>query len=241
MNLLLEKTLSQHVTENHQTAGVFEKYGLDFCCKGKRPLKDACAEKNIPTEAIVKDLEEAYRLSLPKLDFTSMSLTELAEYIVRVHHSYVKANAPQIYYFVMKVASKHGARYPYMDEVLELFEEVKEEMEQHMEKEETILFPRIKLLEIPGMVKGEAGFIQEPVDMMEAEHEAAGEKLYRIRELTNNYEAPEEACTTHRVALASLKAFEEDLHQHVHLENNILFPKAMKLFENQFPPVAMHG
>ena len=240
MNVLAEKTLSQIVTENHQAAGVFEKYGLDFCCKGKRPLKDAAAEKNIPVASLVEDLKIAIGENLPENDFTGMSMTELAEYIVRVHHRYVKEMAPQIFYYVMKVATKHGERYPHMRQVMDLFAAVKKEMKEHMEKEEVILFPRIKMLEIPGLVKGEAGYISIPVEMMESEHEKAGGLLHEIRELTHNYEPPADACTTHRVALESLKAFEEDLHRHVHLENNILFPKAIQVFETQFQQAA-HG
>jgi regulator of cell morphogenesis and NO signaling len=142
----------------------------------------------------------------------------------------VKLNLPQIFNYVLRVASKHGDSFPYMKEVYVLFAELKEEFEQHMQKEEKVLFPKIKLLELNATGNQNANYLQAPIDMMEQDHEHAGMTMQKIRELTNNYTAPEQACTTFRLTLDSLKAFEEDLHQHVHLENNILFPKALQLF-----------
>jgi regulator of cell morphogenesis and NO signaling len=134
---------------------------------------------------------------------------------------------------VLRVASKHGDRYPHMIEVYETFAEVKNELEQHLNQEELVLFPRLKLLEMRDRSRiTDIDALLAPIDLMEAEHDAAGTMMSRIRALTNNYEAPAGACTTHRLTLASLKAFEEDLHSHVHLENNILFPKAIALFNS---------
>jgi regulator of cell morphogenesis and NO signaling len=230
MEDLSNKTLSQIVTNHYQTARVFENHGLDFCCKGKRPLIEACEEKHVPVEKILADLYEAIKSEENAGDFNNMSLTELAEYIVRVHHTYVKLNLPQIFNYILRVASKHGDNFPYMKEVYLLFAELKEEFEQHMVKEEKILFPRIKLLELNAAENTNASYLQGPIDLMEEDHDRAGMIMQKIRELTNNYTAPEQACTTFRLTLDSLKAFEEDLHQHVHLENNILFPKALQLF-----------
>ena len=229
MTELMNQTLSQIVTENYQAAQVFEKYGLDFCCKGKRPLTDACKEKSLPVENVVKDLTQALNSADNQKEFKEMSLTELAEYIVRVHHNYVKQSMPPILMYVLKVATKHGSRFPYMHEVYDLFLEIEEEMTSHMAKEEKILFPRIKLLELNAAQENTPGYISAPVEVMETEHEHAGDTMEKIRVLTNNYQAPEDACTTFRLALASLQAFESDLHHHVHLENNILFPKAIAL------------
>ena len=231
MNTILNKTLSSIVTENYQAAKVFEKYGLDFCCKGKKPLADACNEKKLNADDIVKELNEVLTPSSSTTDFTKMSLTELAEYIVRVHHNYVKINSPQILEYLQKVATKHGDRYPYMKEVYLLLSEVKDDMEQHMLKEEKTLFPRIKLLELNAQQSTQPEYLQAPINVMEAEHDHAGTLLQRIRELTNNYTADEGMCTTFRLTLTSLQAFEEDLHQHVHLENNILFPKSIELLK----------
>ena len=227
----MNQTLSQIVTENYQAAQVFEKYGLDFCCKGKRPLTEACKEKSLPVENVVKDLADALTSADNKREFKEMSLTELTEYIVRVHHNYVKQSMPPILMYILKVATKHGARFPFMHEVYDLFLELEEEMTQHMAKEEKILFPRIKLLELNAAQENTAGYISAPVEVMETEHDHAGTIMEKIRVLTGNYLAPEDACTTFRLALASLQAFESDLHHHVHLENNILFPKAIALHQ----------
>ena len=231
MSELLDKTLSQIVTENYQAAYVFEKYGLDFCCKGKRPLKDACLEKKVNADALLNELNIALSTKTEGGQFNNMSLTELAEYIVRVHHNYVKQNAPQIFAYVTKVATKHGDRFPYMVEVYRLFAAVQEEMMQHMMKEEQVLFPRIKQLEFFEKPQHGIDYLKAPIEVMEHEHDHAGSLMQQIRKLTTNYTAPDDACTTHRLTIAALKGFEEDLHQHVHLENNILFPKAMEKFQ----------
>lgn len=232
MNELLNKTLSQIVTENYQAAYVFEKYGLDFCCKGKRPLKDAVEEKQIGVDSLLNELNIALSSNTAGREFNNMSLTELAEYIVRVHHKYIKENAPQIFAYITKVATKHGDRFPYMIRVYHFFAEVQQEMDQHMLKEEKILFPRIKQLDFFEKPNHSADFLQAPIDVMEDEHDHAGRLMNEIRVATNNYTAPDDACTTHRLTIAALKGFEEDLHQHVHLENNILFPKAMEKFNS---------
>ena len=192
MNDLMTKSLAQIVNSNHRAANVFEKYHLDFCCKGKRSLEEACAEKELQIEEVLADLEkEASTNDSPSaLSYDTMSLGQLSA--------------------------------------------VKEEMEQHMQKEEMILFPRIK--EIEKMVaEGKevninSTYLLSPVRMMEQEHDHAGSMLAEIRRLTDNFMPPADACTTYRLSFAALEAFELDLHRHVHLENNILFPKAMQLF-----------
>jgi regulator of cell morphogenesis and NO signaling len=144
---------------------------------------------------------------------------------------------PTILGHLEKIAAKHGERFPYMVEVLCLYNEIKEELTSHMMKEETILFPRIKELEALSNIshsrKLSEGFVSAPIHVMELEHEHAGDLLYKIRELTNAYTPPADACTTFKVSLAELKEFEEDLHKHVHLENNLLFPLAEKMFAQQ--------
>jgi regulator of cell morphogenesis and NO signaling len=231
MNELLNKTISQIVTDYHQTAPVFEKYGIDFCCKGKRPLVDACTEKALNKDEIIAELNNAIEGQSSSKDFNAMSLTTLADYIVRTHHTYVKSNMPQIYNYVARVATKHGERFPFMKKVYQLFSELQEEMTQHMLKEERILFPRIKQLEAGGVLDVPIEYYTGPINVMEGEHDRAGELMHQIRELTNNYLAADDACTTFRLSLASLKAFEADLHQHVHLENYILFPKTIELYQ----------
>jgi regulator of cell morphogenesis and NO signaling len=147
-----------------------------------------------------------------------------------VHHTYVKLNAPLVGNYILKVATKHGDRFPYMVEVYQLYAELIEELHEHMAKEETQLFPRITLLALNASQNGNTPIINAPIEIMKQEHEQAGMLMAKIRSLTNDYTPPEQACTTFKLTLESLKAFEEDLHKHVHLENNILFPKTLQLF-----------
>lgn len=238
MTTIAEQTLATIVTNNHFTVPVLEKYHLDFCCKGKRTLAEACKEKGLSVETICEELEKSINTQQSsKMPFTAMTAEQLISYILIHHHFYVKQSMPTILGHLEKVAFKHGDRFPYMVEVLNLFKEIKEEMTAHMYKEESILFPRIKEVETLSMQKQNknlsGGYISAPVHTMEQEHEHAGDLLYKIRELTNTYTAPEEACTTFQVCLAELKEFEEDLHRHVHLENNLLFPLAEKLLNQQ--------
>lgn len=235
MNELITKSLAQIVNTNHRAATVFEKYHLDFCCKGKRTLQQACTESDLKIEEVLSDLGKTIQGKSDTIQYQNMSLTQLADYIVLTHHSYVKKEMPAILGYLEKVASKHGGHHPEMIKVLEIFAAVKEELEQHMQKEEQILFPRIKEVEQQLSDKSETiinnSFLLSPISVMEQEHEHAGNAMAAIRQLTNNYTPPTDACTTYRLSFAALQAFELDLHQHVHLENNILFPKALRLFE----------
>jgi regulator of cell morphogenesis and NO signaling len=229
-NELFSKTLAQIVSENHEAATVFEKYDLDFCCKGKRPLQVACTEKNLPAEAIAEELEHVFKKELHVVDFSKLSLSALADYIVSVHHDYTKSALPQIFHYLQKVSSKHGDRHNELYKIFEKFSELRDEMEMHMNKEESILFPRIKELEEAAENnQTTTASIQIPITIMEDEHEHAGNLLKEIRSLSNNYTPPADACTTYRLSFTALQAFETDLHQHIHLENNILFPRTIEL------------
>ena len=238
MTNLAEQTLATIVTNNHFTVPVLEKYNLDFCCKGKRTLTDACMEKGLSVEKISAELENSLSaLQNNKMPFTEMTAEQLISYILIHHHFYVKQSMPTILGHLEKVAAKHGEHFPYMIEVLHLFKEINAEMKLHMHKEEVILFPRIK--EVAALQDAHqkqnvvAGYIAAPIQTMEQEHDHAGNILYQIRALTNNYTPPAEACTTFRVCLAELKEFEDDLHRHVHLENNLLFPLAERMLLKQ--------
>ena len=165
-----------------------------------------------------------------------MTLTQLCDYIIQTHHAFVKNEMPRIFAYLQKVSSKHGDRHPELYKIFQTFTAVKEEMEGHMKKEELILFPRIKELEKltnndRGQFQMNIGYLQSPINVMEHEHDHAGTQLNEIRILTNDYTPPQDACTTYRLSFAALQAFEIDLHQHVHLENNILFPKAIDEFK----------
>jgi regulator of cell morphogenesis and NO signaling len=225
---IAQQTLASIVTNNHAAVPVLEKYHLDFCCKGKRTLADACTEKGLSVTAISDELEKITASPLSnKMPFTEMTAEQLVSYILIHHHFYVKQSMPTILSHLEKVAIKHGERFPYMIE----------EMTDHMQKEEMVLFPRIKEVAVSYEAKEHLNlseiYITGPVKVMELEHDHAGDILYKIRTLTNNYTPPEDACTTFQVSLAELKEFEEDLHRHVHLENNLLFPLAEKMLNKQ--------
>jgi regulator of cell morphogenesis and NO signaling len=231
MTNIAEQTLASIVTANHQTAPVLEKYSLDFCCKGKRTLSQACKEKGLSVEAVTKELEATAKIeSTARTVFSEMKAEQLIGHILIHHHFYVKQIMPVIEEHLTKVAFKHGDHFPYMKEVLRLFTHLKQEMSMHLQKEEVILFPRIKELESIARYNQKKdivpNYIFGPVGVMENEHDEAGEIMFQIRELTSNYAPPDDACTTFKLVLEELKTFEEDLHQHVHLENNLLFPKA---------------
>jgi regulator of cell morphogenesis and NO signaling len=235
MTNISEQTLASLVSSNHQSAGVLEKYQLDFCCKGKRTLAEACDEKKLSLAEITAELEKLTAEHEKHLPFEEMSAEQLISYILIHHHFYVKQALPRIRQHIEKVAYKHGEHFPFMIKVYENFLAVYEEFTMHMEKEELILFPRIKQIERQldqqSVAAYQKGYISAPVRIMEQEHEHAGELMADIRKLTNNYEVPDGACTTFRVTLAELKEFEEDLHKHVHLENYILFPKAQAIVD----------
>jgi regulator of cell morphogenesis and NO signaling len=239
MKPTLTQTLAQIVNNNHQAAWVFEKYHLDFCCKGKRSLEQACSELQLEPEKIIAELENLanQNSAADPLHFDNMTLTQLIDYIIMTHHAFVNRELSQILDYLQKIANKHGERHPEMIKVFQMFAAVKEELESHMKKEEQVLFPRIK--EMERILLNEAGtfnlnitYLQSPITVMEHEHDHAGTMLKEIRMLTDNYTPPADACTTYRLSFAALQAFELDLHQHIHLENNVLFPKAIALFKN---------
>ncbi|MGG9971109.1 iron-sulfur cluster repair di-iron protein [Ferruginibacter sp. SUN002] len=237
MTNISEQTLASIVTQNHQVVPILEKHHLDFCCKGKRTLAEACTEKGVSVEELINELENvAETENNNRLPFNQMTAEQLISYILIHHHFYVKQSMLTILPHLQKVATKHGDRFPYMVKVFQLFTVINEEMTLHMQKEEMVLFPRIKeienLLNEKRKLKISGNYISAPVNSMEQEHDHAGEILYEIRNLTSNYTPPADACTTFKVTLAELKEFEEDLHKHVHLENNILFPLAERLLEN---------
>jgi len=230
MKNIEEATLKNIALEHYEYIPILEKYSLDFCCRGKKTLKEACAENDLSLEIILDELNEARVPIKIQMPFDEMSADQLISYILVHHHFYVKNAIPTILNHIEKVVTKHGEKYPHMINVLKLFNAASDELIPHMQKEEKILFPRIKLIfgqdENAQASQKIVGFIDGPISVMEIEHEKAGDLLFEIRRITNHYKAPETACTTHRVCLDELKVFEEDLHQHVHLENNILFPMA---------------
>jgi len=231
---LVEKTLAEIVTDNIRSAIIFEEAGLDFCCKGKRSLKDACAEKNVDVQKIVNELASLSNMGSGTQNVNDWQLDFLVDYIINNHHQYVRRMIPVISLHADKVASVHGKNHPETLRIADLFLAVREELEGHMMKEERVLFPQIKQMVLSQKENSQFfpppfGTIQNPIRMMEFEHTSAGDALSQIRELSNNYTHPEDACNTFKALFSELKEFEEDLHKHIHLENNILFPKSITL------------
>ena len=231
----IEPTIGDLVTKDFRKAQVFKKFGLDFCCGGKKTLGKACAEKGIDIVQLEKELNEVENTAKSSSqDYASWDLDFLVDYIVNTHHKYVVRSMPAIVEYTQKVARVHGMNHPEAVVIANEFLKVQSDLDSHMAKEENILFPYIKQLvetqKSKSTLGGSAfGSIQSPINMMEMEHELVGGIMAHIRELTNNFTPPADACSTYRLSYASLNEFEEDLHQHIHLENNILFPKAIKL------------
>jgi len=229
-----EETLGEIAAKDLRKAQIFRKYGLDFCCGGKKTVKEACSEKGLDVAKIEQELLQADKVvSSRPPPYNEWELDFLADYIVNTHHSYVKKNLPDILAYANKVARVHGSRHPELLPVRELVEEVYNEMMNHMVKEERILFPYIKDIvtaqkNTQPLQASHFGTVQNPINMMEMEHEVVGKNMEEIRTLTQNYVLPDDACASYSLLYRMLDEFEEDLHIHVHLENNILFPKALK-------------
>jgi len=230
------QTIAQIVTDDYRTATIFKKFGLDFCCGGKKQLAQTCKEKGIDKEALLKELKAATEGFDGKDDAGNLELDNLADYIVQKHHSYVKKRIPEIEPFLAKVVNVHGDAHLELVHVQRIFLALKEELYSHMMKEENVLFPyiremvRAKREKFP-LSPPSFATIKNPINMMEQEHEIVGNGLKEIRKITNNLTPPENACNTYRVIFFMLDEFENDLLRHIHLENNVLFPKAISLEE----------
>ena len=232
MNVVETNTVAQTVTENIKAAHIFKKYGIDFCCGGNTTIENACKKAKIDQTKLISDLEKIDQTAERINDYKSWSPSFLTDHIINIHHTYVEESIPLILQYGKKVTKVHGHHYKELSEILRLFEEVATELGGHLKKEELILFPFIKKLEEAKktnekVLTPQFQTVDNPIRMMEEEHESAGEIMRQIAILTNNYTPPEGACNTFRAYYAKLDEFEQDLHKHVHLENNILFPKAL--------------
>lgn len=222
------------VAEDFRTAAIFKKYGIDFCCKGGRTIADACEKKGIDEQNIYEEIENLPKSGGTNIDFTSWPLDLLADYVEKTHHRYVEEKTPVLQAFLDKLCKVHGDRHPELFEIRELFDESAKDLAAHMKKEELILFPFVRNM-IKAQQTGEAlrlphfGTVENPVNMMQHEHTIEGERFEKIAKLTGGYIPPADACNTYKVAFAMLQDFENNLHTHIHLENNILFPKSIHL------------
>lgn len=229
--------IGEIVAKDIRKAEVFRKFGIDFCCGGKKTVEKACREKNISMSELQRELDYLDMQTTTgalSQHFDSWDLDFLADYIVNTHHKYVARAIPDLFEYTQKVARVHGKQHPETVEIADYFVQVMDELNRHMMKEEKVLFPYIKTLAEARKLKvtpelPHFGTVENPVRMMEHEHDQVGEYMRRINELAGGYEVPQGACNTYRLAYAKLKEFEEDLHQHIHLENNILFSKAIAL------------
>lgn len=234
MEALNNRTVADLVTENIKTAHVFKKYGIDFCCGGGEKIEKACEKRNVDLAELERELLEAAGTRERNFNYNSWDLGFLIDHIVNIHHKYVEENIPLLLQYTEKVAKVHGASHPEVQEIKELFYQVAGELASHLKKEELILFPFIKKMvnaeEVGELLDRPAfGTAENPVKMMEEEHEHAGEIFRKIAELSNDHTPPASACNTFRAMYSKLEEFEQDLHLHIHLENNILFPKALEL------------
>ncbi len=238
MEIVEEQIIGELVAQNYKTASVFKKFKIDFCCNGNRTISEACERKKLDPSQLINELRNTIINVEQNIDFNSWELDLLADYIEKTHHRYVMTKIEEIKPYLNKVTRVHGEHNPELKEIEILFNQSAQELSQHLQKEEMILFPFIRnmvnsKMEEKPLFFPHFGTVENPIAMMKHEHQNEGERFEKIAELSNNYTPPSHACNTYRVTFALLKEFEDNLHQHIHLENNILFPKAIKM-EKEF-------
>ncbi|MEW6737167.1 MAG: iron-sulfur cluster repair di-iron protein [Acidobacteriota bacterium] len=236
MHIDLNKTVGKLTSEFPGAAEAFERLGIDYCCGGNQPLEKACVALGLPINKVVDMLEQADEKSIQRnfKDWNKDSLTNLVNYIVESHHTFTKKEIQRLTGLLDKVVKKHAENHPELRSITKIFNLLSDELLVHMQKEELILFPYIKAIEKnleTGQPLPRCCFttVVNPVHMMMQEHETAGKLLMEIRELSNDLTPPPDACNSYRVLYDGLLKLEQDLHLHIHLENNVLFPRAIEL------------
>ncbi|MBX7254924.1 MAG: iron-sulfur cluster repair di-iron protein [Candidatus Hydrogenedentes bacterium] len=230
--ILPETTVGQIVAQQPNRSRVFEALGLDYCCGGKKTLADACAKKGLDVNTVLERLSavEPYGTAAESASHLDMPLPELADLIEATHHAYLNRELPRLKQLLDKVAKVHGEKDARLGQLRDIFAELQAELESHLMKEERVLFPAIRrLCGIDAECACSPATIAAPIRVMEAEHDSAGEALEAIRTLTDGFTPPDWACNTYRATLDGLHELELDMHQHIHKENNILFPRALAL------------
>lgn len=222
------------VTEHPATSRVFEQHKIDYCCGGGRPLEEACQAKQVDVQGVLEELADVIsRNATDGSDedtFTSMSLAVMCDQIEATHHEYLRRELPRLTQLVEKVVRVHGHHHAWLAELGTSFQALRDELIPHMQKEEQILFPAIRTIEQSQAVPSfPFGSVDNPIRMMEHEHDVAGQALRDIREASSDFTLPEGGCNTFRAMLDGLRELEGDLHRHIHKENNVLFPRASKL------------
>lgn len=235
MNITKEAIVGEIVAHDYRTAAVFKSHGIDFCCRGNRSINEVSSTKSISPDILISELTELQQQTgVATNDYQSWPLDLLADYIEKKHHRYVEATSSQLKQYLAKLCEVHGKQHPELFDIAEQFYASAGELAQHMKKEELILFPVIRKMAHAKQNNQEMqaphfGTVKNPIQMMMQEHDTEGERFRLIEELSNRYTPPQDGCNTYKVTFALLKEFEDDLHQHIHLENNILFPKALAL------------
>ena len=232
------KSVGQIVSHNIEYAKVFKSFGVDFCCGGDLLLTQAVDETSVAIDAVVEALEKVESSSVTRaLDFNQWSLDLLIDYLIKFHHDYIRQNGAPIVDLLNRVVEVHGEAEPHLYEVKELFVASLSDLNNHLDKEEGILFPLIRDL-LVARAKGESlpqfhcGSVENPIRVMMEEHDDEGVRFRTIAKLTANYTPPATACNSYKLVLDELRQFEENLHIHIHVENNILFPKSLELQES---------
>lgn len=230
----MNQTVAQITTDDYRTAVVFKRFGIDFCCGGKKSVRQACEEKQVSIKELEKALEESTQNLISEYDYKDWEIGFLADHILNIHHSYVRKTIPSISQFLDKVVRKHTVRHAELPKVQELFNKVVEELESHMKHEEEIVFPAIKQLDESKKDNSPPphfGSLENRISQLEKDHVIVGDLFKEMKHITNNLVPPVDACKTYNIVYSMLLEFETNLHRHIHLENNILFPKSMKLLE----------
>lgn len=232
--LNLSDAVGVWVTEYPATSRVFEHHRIDYCCGGNRPLEVACRAGEVDAQAVLGELQDVISKGTTEHDandnFAAKSLTDMCDSIVATHHEYLKRELPRLTQIVEKVVRVHGNQHPWLIRLRTSFERLRDELNPHMFKEEQILFPAIRTIEKSQTLPSfPFGSVDNPIRMMEHEHDVAGEALREIREASTDFTLPEGGCNTFRTMLDGLHDLERDLHRHIHKENNVLFPRASRL------------
>ncbi len=237
MNTLEKITVGEYVAQDFRTAALFSKYKIDFCCKGDKTLDEVCQAKSLDVDQIENEINTVLKsISSTEIDFKTFSPNLLIDYILETHHEYIKVKTPVLLMYLDKLCKVHGERHPELFEINNIFKIASSELLNHLQKEEIVLFPFIKTM-TNAIKKNETiqqpgfGTVENPIAILKHDHETEGDLFVKISELTNEYNPPIDACETYKVTFAMLKEYEQDLHKHIHLENNILFHKALELEE----------
>ncbi len=229
------KTIGEIVVDDYRTSKIFEQYGIDFCCGGQVLLAEACKEKGIDPETIIGELDALKSKHIEQdQNYGSWELPFLIDYIVNVHHGYLNENTEQIKAHTQKIAAVHGERHSELLEISSLFNKIANDMAAHLKEEEDVFFPALKRVVLnkktnSALSTKDVQLISQSLKNLGQDHDEIGEAVHKINHLTNGYILPGDACNTFILTYRELKEFENDLHKHVHLENNILFSKTVKL------------